>query len=60
MKEDAEKAGLRQAPVKEGMARLIYELHRRKDQARYSAARVAEEVMVAGFERHARQGAREN
>src|SRR6266511_897818 len=31
------------------MAKLVYELHRRKDQRRYSAARVAHEVMEAGI-----------
>jgi hypothetical protein len=36
------------------MERLVYELHRRKDQRRYSAARVAHEVMEAGLQHVAR------
>jgi hypothetical protein len=34
--------------MSETMEKLVYELHRRKDQRRYSAARVALEVMEAG------------
>lgn len=45
------------ANLDETMSKLIIELHRRRDMARYSAARVAHEVMEAGIRRVAQQSA---
>jgi hypothetical protein len=36
--------------MSETMEKLVYELHRRRDQRRYSAARVALEIMEWGLQ----------
>jgi hypothetical protein len=46
--------------MSETMEKLVYELHRRKDQRRYSAARVALEVMEAGIAHVAKHSAPNN